>query len=80
MTGPALPPFGVNGHTNRVVPLLTVLGSISGRRKDRNMSIPVCSLCNQSGAGIQFNIFSPYGFGTYCVECEEKLKEENSDG
>lgn len=43
------------------------------------MSIPVCNLCNQSGAGIQFNISSPYGFGTYCVECEKKLKEENQE-
>ena len=44
------------------------------------MSVPVCNLCNQSGAGIQFNISSPYGFGTYCVECEKKLKEEDTNG
>ena len=48
--------------------------------KETVMSVPVCNLCNQSGAGVEFQVFSPYGFGTYCVECEEKLKEENSDG
>jgi len=36
-------------------------------------SQPECSECGASGAGAQFSIFSPHGFGTYCVECEEKM-------
>lgn len=31
---------------------------------------PRCRKCGRSGAVVQFAISSPYGFGTYCVECE----------
>jgi len=41
-------------------------------------SQPECSECGASGADAQFSIFSPHGFGTYCVECEEK-KGESTD-
>ena len=41
-------------------------------------SQPKCSECGASGHGVQFSIFSPHGFGTYCVECEKK-KGENTD-
>jgi hypothetical protein len=43
------------------------------------MSVPVCNLCKRSD-GVEFQVFSPHGFGTYCVECEEKIDKENSNG
>ena len=33
---------------------------------------PKCSVCGKS-TDTQFSIFSPHGFGTYCVECEAKV-------
>ena len=48
--------------------------------KETVMSVPGCNLCKRSGAGVEFQVFSPHGFGTYCVECEEKLKEEDTNG
>ena len=34
---------------------------------------PKCSMCKKSGHGVQFSIFSKYGFGTYCVACEDAV-------
>jgi len=36
---------------------------------------PECEKCGKSGHGVEFSIFSPYGFGTYCVPCEKAIKE-----
>jgi hypothetical protein len=40
------------------------------------MSSPTCKICGRS-EGVQFCIFTPAipPFGTACVDCEEKLKE-----
>lgn len=38
---------------------------------------PTCSVCLKSGSGVQFNIFSPHGFGTFCVECEKLDRTPN---
>lgn len=33
-----------------------------------------CSKCGAEGSGVLFLIGSPYGFGTYCTECEENME------
>ena len=38
---------------------------------------PTCSVCLESGKGVQFNIFSPHGFGTFCVDCEKLDRTPN---
>ena len=39
---------------------------------------PICSKCGGTGHGVQFSIFSPHGFGTYCVECEKAVNAQVS--
>ena len=34
---------------------------------------PTCKACGASGHGVLFSIFSKYGFGTYCVPCEQRI-------
>lgn len=41
---------------------------------------PVCSKCAATGNGVQFKIFSKFGFGTYCVPCEEKIEAIGQKG
>ncbi len=36
--------------------------------------IPVCKKCGAHGTGVEFQIMSSYGFGTYCVPCEVLVK------
>ncbi len=36
-------------------------------------SKPTCSRCGESGRDVQFSIFSPHGFGTFCVPCEANI-------
>ena len=46
---------------------------MSVKKKGRKVSSPVCKVCGQSGAGVQFKIFdSSFPFGDCCVECEDK--------
>lgn len=35
--------------------------------------LPACNACGAAGHGVQFSIFSPHGFGTFCVPCEAKI-------
>lgn len=37
---------------------------------------PTCSKCGATGTGAQFRIFSKFGFGKYCVPCEDILAIE----
>lgn len=37
------------------------------------MTGPACRRCGASGNGVQFSMFSPHGFGTFCVPCENHL-------
>lgn len=46
------------------------------QRKDA----PTCRKCGASGNGVQFNVFSKYGFGTYCVPCEAALEAAKEGG
>jgi hypothetical protein len=34
---------------------------------------PICSQCGATGNGAQFRIFSPFGFGKFCIGCEPHL-------
>lgn len=37
---------------------------------------PTCKACGASGHGVQFKIFTPRGFGTYCVPCENAIDKK----
>jgi hypothetical protein len=37
---------------------------------------PVCKNCGDSGNGVEFSIFSKYGFGTFCVRCEDLVSPD----
>lgn len=36
---------------------------------------PVCTKCGATGTGALFRVFSKFGFGKYCVPCEEAVVE-----
>lgn len=47
------------------------------KKKTATGTIPVCSYCKNSGNGVQFKMFgTTYGFGTFCVECEDTVTPE----
>jgi hypothetical protein len=37
---------------------------------------PTCSKCGATGTGAVFSVFSKFGFGKYCVPCEDILATE----
>jgi len=37
---------------------------------------PICEKCGGTGHGVTFSIFSKFGFGKYCVPCEEIIERE----
>lgn len=45
------------------------------------MSQPICTICGEGGAGVEFRIFDPVipPFGTACVACEDKITEGEAD-
>ena len=43
-----------------------------------NNDEPKCSKCDASGPDVPFQIFSPYGFGTFCVSCEEAIEAQKA--
>jgi len=46
--------------------------------KAANNDEPKCSKCGASGHDVEFLIFSPYGFGTYCVPCEQAFEAQKA--
>ena len=48
-------------------------------RRGTPMAMPECVKCGKSGEGVLFSIFSKYGFGTYCVECEKDVDNDNTN-
>lgn len=40
-------------------------------KKKAEKTRPVCSKCGATGNGVEFRIFSKFGFGRFCVPCEE---------
>lgn len=41
----------------------------------KKTNAPVCTECGATGTGAEFRIFSKYGFGKYCVPCEDVATE-----
>ena len=44
--------------------------------KTKKSDKPVCSQCGATGTDAQFKMLSNFGFGKYCVPCEDILETE----